>query len=118
LDLIRTLLIELESAPFEHGWVDLELEGYSPDQVSYHVRILADQGLIEAVDLSTKDKDWPDWRPKRLTAQGHSFLDEIRSDTVWNKVKARLGSEMATSSFAIVKALARDQALKLFGIDQ
>lgn len=106
LDLIRKILLKLEEAPFEHGWVDLEVEGYSPEQVSYHVKLLADKGLIEAIDLSTHDTDWPDWRPKWLTAHGHDFLDSIRSDTVWAGVKKRLGTVGGNAALEVVKAVA------------
>lgn len=108
LDLVRAILLELDKVPFRAGWVDLEIDGYTPEQIAYHVLILADQGFIEAVDLSTHDSPWPDWRPVRLTGQGHDFLDAIRNQTIWRKAKDRLGSEALTAPLAIVKAIATE----------
>lgn len=117
LDLVRKILLELEKARFQPGWIDLEIDGYSPEQVAYHVALLADKGLIEAQELTTFDSPWPDWRPIRLTGQGHDFLDDIRNDSVWKKVKEKVASEAGGASLAIVKGLATMYAKQYFGLE-
>ena len=51
--------------------------------------LLAEAGLIEADDLSSMANI--EWKPKRLTWQGHEFLDAARDNNRWNQVKATMG---------------------------
>ncbi len=55
MDLVRAILMETEdhAGPNTNGWLELELEGYESDDVSYHVQLLEDAGLIEAMNQST-----------------------------------------------------------------
>lgn len=91
-DLVRQILLSVEAsndAPV--GWITLEIEGRSSDELSYHVMLLAEAGFIEAQDLSTLGEF--EWQPTRLTYQGHEFLDTIRDSEVWRRTKA--GAEKA-----------------------
>jgi hypothetical protein len=65
LDLIRTILVEIEEHATFGKFVRLQAAGYSPEQVSYYVKLLHDAGLIEANNFSTLGR--LDWRPKSLT---------------------------------------------------
>ncbi len=90
-DLIRALILKLEDYPLPFGAVayfnigdpDVTIEGYEPDQVGYHGRLLVDAGYI----------DEPDSRPmggfafRGLTWAGHDFADSIRDPEVWKKTK-------------------------------
>ena len=85
-DLVREILLALETDdgdPF--GWKDLSFGGHSQEEVAYHVCILAEGGFLTAMDLSTMDG--ADWRPQRLTYDGHEFLDTIRDNQVWKLTK-------------------------------
>ena len=85
MDLARKILFELEKAPFKTGWAEIQLDGYSQDEIVYHVMLLAEAGLIRAIDVSHGSNNI--WRPVRLTWEGHEFLDAARDDTRWNKAK-------------------------------
>ena len=74
---------------------------YTPTEVSYHVMILNEAGLIDACDLSTMGRGNSDWRPKRLTWNGHEFLDAARNDSIWNKAKEKASS----MNFELLKEL-------------
>ena len=41
-----------------------------------------------------------------LTWQGHEFLDKIRNDTLWQKVKATVQSKSLDLSFDVIKTVA------------
>jgi Hypothetical protein (DUF2513) len=60
MDLARTILLDLEKRPYAHGWQDIEIEGHSADEISYHVRLLEQAGFIEAIDFSTLGSRHPD----------------------------------------------------------
>jgi hypothetical protein len=42
-----------------------------------------------------------------LTWKGHEFLDTVRSDTAWNRIKARLAEKSIDLSFDAIVAAGR-----------
>jgi DNA-binding transcriptional ArsR family regulator len=111
MDLIRELLLKLESLGMRAGDIvvvsrgdpDVALDGYSADQIDYHLSLLRERGLIEC----------PGDAPisggitfRRLTWEGHDFLDAVRDPDIWRKTKR--GAEAAGSfTFDLVKDLAK-----------
>jgi len=114
MDLVRAILLAVESQPDQPGWVDVEIEGYPAEAVVYHVRLLDEAGLIEAVDLTTHGGI--DWRPKRLTWAGHEFLDLARNDKVWKKAMASLSKVGVKVSLPLLQKLLADAATDLLGL--
>jgi len=100
MDLIREILLKVEELPFDGAFHDITVEGRSDDEITYHVMLLHEAGLIEAADLSTLAGMC--WKPLRLTYTGHEFLDAARSQTVWVKAKALV---LKTSGALTVEAL-------------
>ena len=88
MDLVRQILLKMEAMPTSGGWHDIHIEGHSEEEIVYHVQLMHEAGLIEAIDLSSHDGIA--WRPKRITYVGHEFLDAARNDGVWNKAKDRV----------------------------
>ena len=103
MDLVRKILLEVEKAPYEGGWVDLDIKNYTQGEVSYHTMLLNDSGLVEAQDLSTMSG--PDWRPKRLTWEGHEFLEASRNEERWERAKEIMGQKGGGFVFDILKDL-------------
>jgi DNA-binding transcriptional ArsR family regulator len=85
MDLARAILLKIEEQPFTGAWVEITIDGYSPDEITYHVMLLAEAGLIDADDVSSIAN--VEWMPKRLTWEGHEFLDAARDNNRWNKAK-------------------------------
>lgn len=85
MDLIRLILLEVEKAPFDGGCHEVEIPDRAGEEISYHILLLQEAGLIEAIDLSSSDGVC--WVPKRLTYEGDEFLDSARNDTLWAKAK-------------------------------
>lgn len=90
MDLVRKILISIENGDL-HGGV----EGYDLDTVNYHKALLVDADLVEGTprysSSGVKPSDIPTGvKIKRLKSAGHDFLEAIRADTKWNKVKAFL----------------------------
>ena len=108
-DLIRFILLEVEEKcdgkrPLE---IDLSASGYSAEQVSYHVRQLHEAGYVRGQIVGGRIGP----EPERcvvfaLTGSGHDFLESIRSDTVWNTIKAKLQSNGLTVALDTLKKLA------------
>lgn len=104
MDLVRLILIEIEKHPHVSTWMDLSIDRFSEDEVSYHVKILSQAGLIDAKQMSNAPKD-PIWIPISLTWEGHEFLDAARDDTRWNKVKSIAKEKGGTMAFEVIKSL-------------
>jgi len=113
MNLVRAVLLEVEKLPHDYGFHDIEVEGYAPEEVTYHVRLLHEARLIEAIDLSTMSG--VSWKSKRLTYQGHEFLDAARSDTVWEKAKSLVVATTGALTLEGVKAALPEVVKKLIG---
>src|SRR5262245_38120038 len=86
MDLARTILEQVEEKSEGTGDVALDIPGRTQREISYHVMLLNQAGLLDAIDVSNSETGLY-WLAVSLTYQGHEFLDAIRNDTVWNKVK-------------------------------
>lgn len=102
-DLMRQILFEVEKWPFTGGFDTITIPNHSEPEISYHVSLLADAGLIEAIDVSSHDG--VAWRPKHLTYAGHEFLDAARQDTTWNSAKEKVFKATGTITLEAQKTV-------------
>jgi hypothetical protein len=114
MDLVRRILFQVEEKGQPHGYVDLEIPGYAPEQIAHHVHLMQEAGLIEASNLSTTEGI--DYRPTRLTWSGHEFLDAARNATVWNKAKEMVREKGGSVPFEILKDLLLKVAASFFAL--
>jgi len=111
MDLVRQILLAVEEFPEPDGWADVSIEGASEEDVSYHVKLLDQAGLLEADDVSGGSAF--EWKPSSLTWTGHEFLDAARDDMRWNAAKNSVLSKAGNLSFDLMK-----EALILLGKGQ
>jgi len=108
MELIRQILLEIEKHPFTEIPFEVNIEGQSPETVSYHLMLLGEAGLIEAHNMNIQQRFW--WQAKRLTWQGHEFLDAARDDTLWDRVKKKLAETSGTASIQVITAMLIEMA--------
>jgi hypothetical protein len=89
MDLIRELMLKLEALPpgvfrFRADSAEIQIDGYSPQEVFYHLGLVKDASLIH----STGSGRMGSIELAGLTWTGHDFLDSVRSRDVWEKTKA------------------------------
>jgi hypothetical protein len=89
MDLVRQILLEVEKLSFTNNVVEISLEGYTSEEINYHLIILADAGLL-AVDYVRAGKKDYIWKSIRLTWDGHEFLDAARDNNRWEKAKGTM----------------------------
>lgn len=106
MDLIRNILLRIEDYSKPTGWVSITIDGYTDSVISYHIKLLAQAGLIEAYNGS--DSAGFDWKAKSLTWEGHEFLDAARNNKIWEKTKAVIKSKALGTSFEIVKEVLKE----------
>jgi hypothetical protein len=110
MDLIRELLLRLESWDMEMGDVftispderQMAVEGYDAAQIEYHLSLLRDQRLINC----------PGSQPLTgitfagLTWEGHDFVDSVRDPEIWEKTKKGVNA-VKGFTFDLLKDLAK-----------
>jgi hypothetical protein len=94
MDLLRELLLYVEEKA-DRPYCDLEnikIDGWSEDQITYHVIMAAEDGLVKATVDGIPDDDDPaivhmDYSVHRLTMRGHNFLGSIQEPGNWEAIK-------------------------------
>lgn len=104
-DLIRSILLKLESQSEARGSLFDGFTGFDSETVSYHFKLLQSAGLIEAIDYSSLNE--MSLIARSLTWQGHELLDKIRNDTVWNSLKTTIKSKSLDLSLDTIKQVAQ-----------
>ncbi len=106
-DLIRELLIAIEDAqPDTDGAIrveSLEVSLGTTEKRVEHVALLHEKGLIDAVDVGKYDERA--FLIRRLTWEGHDFLEAARDDTRWNRAKAKLAKGGKGITYETLKAV-------------
>ena len=113
MDLVRRILLEMETNVLAGGEGDLELEGYDAETIAYHVIIMEEAGLLVAIDISTLDSIAA--VPVRLTWAGHEFLESVRDDTMWRNVKTQT-EKAGGLVFEVMKTVAGALMLRQLGL--
>ncbi|WP_324681588.1 DUF2513 domain-containing protein [Bibersteinia trehalosi] len=112
-DLIRKILIKLEEKADSTSWLQSdEIQGFDSLTVAYHYALLTEAGLIKSIDLSGMEEE--DYAALSLTWQGHEFLDKIKNERVWNKIKSTIQSKSLDLSFEAIKTVASNLISSMF----
>ena len=90
-DLIRKILSALEETEVDdpNAYLDSinKIEGYSENQVIYHVRQLISGGYIDGEVIDSIGCQGSGLFIRRLSWNGHQFVENSRNDTIWRKSK-------------------------------
>lgn len=114
MDLCREILLAIEAAPFANMFDSIEVEGYSAEQIYYHIWLLYSARLLDAVDASSMDG--PRWHARKMTMAGHEFLEMARNQGNWKKAKefiVQKGQTLSIESLKLVLPLILKHALGL-----
>ncbi len=108
MDLLRLLLLKLETinedpqAVYNYSYKELAVEGFSLEQVIYHLDLAVEAGLIDQGGSGAMNS----FTFSRLTWDGHDFVDSVRDDEIWRKT--RQGANAAGAfTLEMVKELAK-----------
>jgi Hypothetical protein (DUF2513) len=112
MDLIRYILLEIEEKESTTSWTTLSLEGYSDEQVNYHLDLLDQVGFLEVKKLINERH-----MVRNLTMRGHDFLDNAKNESVWNKTKAVIKDHGGSASMQVILEVLKATALKHFNLN-
>jgi DNA-binding transcriptional ArsR family regulator len=103
VDLIRSILLELEKAPFDPHGIEMNIPDYTQQEIGYHLMLLAEAELIDAEPVSTSDGI--NWKAIRPTWEGHEFLEACRDASRWEKAKKILHEKTGSIQFDLLNQL-------------
>jgi len=116
-DTIRQILVKVEECTLPTEIVRLgDFQKADAAEVSYHMALLIDAGLVEGHMSKTIGPEVKDFFAYKLTWGGHEFLDSIRSDTVWHKTKKLFAEQGISMTFDLVKEGSKKMAFTLIGV--
>ena len=81
---------------------NIKLGEYSSKQISYHIAILGDAGLIMAQSPGFLGGRETNWNIQRLTWEGHEFLAAAGNDQRWETVKKAM-SQVGGFAYEVAK---------------
>lgn len=87
MDLVRLILLQIEKEYVSTAIINLKVDSYSMEEVGYHCSILDESGLISSYAPRYAGDGLCFFTVGHLTWEGHDFLDKIRDDGMWSKVK-------------------------------
>jgi hypothetical protein len=83
LNLMRRIVLAVEDAPDGVAHNQPAFDGYSRDQVGYHIYLLVEKGLARGIDVTNSGNIDPQFLITGLTPNGHDFAGLARDETRW-----------------------------------
>ncbi len=87
MDLVRLILLKIEDRYHSTAIYNLTIDGYDTETIAYHCKILNEAGLISDYNARYAGDEIYVFGVGPLTWDGNDFLDKIRDDSQWKKVK-------------------------------
>ncbi|RDU94946.1 DUF2513 domain-containing protein [Trinickia dinghuensis] len=96
MDLIRELMLKLEALsvplteikPIDGHEPAVQVDGYTVEQIDYHLLLLEQAGFIHGGGLENFGMRFgPGIGFQSLTWAGHDFLESVRDPDVWDRTK-------------------------------
>lgn len=125
-EILRELLLYVEehaTRPYSEV-EDVTLDGRSQDDVTYHVVLAEEDGLIKATMDMLPDDTNPElvhvgYSIHRLTANGHEFLGSVREDDNWTTIKdaARKAGAVTVGAFtSVAETVIKQKIAQVLGV--
>jgi hypothetical protein len=106
MDLVRRILLAMDA--YEHGYAPpgFTIAGYDQEVIGHHVWLMEQGKLITAVATTAMGDPSPVAIPLTITWAGHDFLEAVRNDSVWSRVKTELKDRGLSLPFTLLQDLA------------
>lgn len=116
MSLVREILVWADNQ--EHGYVrgNPKIDGYSEEEIGYHVYIMDKAGLVKATDITSYGDKSPNALLLELTWDGHEFLSAARDDTIWAKAKNTVLKTTSSITFALLLEWLKAEGRKQLGL--
>jgi len=85
MNVVRQLVLAIEASPSGFAPKDLIIDGYTHEEIGYHLYIMLEAGLIRGADVTVLGSKSPEAIATSLTWTGHEFADASRDEDLWAK---------------------------------
>lgn len=106
--------MEDETCGYPNG--ELQIPGFTDEQIGFHVHLLGQAGLALVADSSYMENLLPSAVPLSITWEGYEFLDAAKDDTLWNKAKDKVIKPAGGVAFGVLVEWLKAEAKTRFGI--
>lgn len=110
MNLVRQLVLAIEASPSGFAPRDLVIDGYTREQIGYHLYVMLEAGLIRGADVTVHSANSPEAIATGLTWAGHEFADAARSEDLWSEAmkltREKAGSVTIESLMKLLTSLA------------
>ena len=105
MDLIRQVILNVEcGSPYP------EIVGFTPQAIQYHQMLAIEAGLLNGTHgkFNENATEIPSYVfVEDVTWEGHNFIDAIREDNNWNKLKSYIAQQGKQLTIETIKAAAK-----------
>ena len=85
-ELCRKILLDVEECQdMPLDVYPISIDGYTKEQVGFHVYLLGQAGLLEVTDGWATMNDPLNYHPLGITWEGYEFLSKVKNEVVWKK---------------------------------
>lgn len=116
MELIRMVMLEAEKSKDPYELIDPKFEGHSETEISYHIALLDDAGLLHGQDRSAIGVFR--WSAGMLTWAGHEFVEAVRDDDVWKEALAITAKSGNGTVFELLKKALTSVLEKRAGLEK
>ena len=122
LDLIREIMLVLEDKmEYDKKFQSAHLieviqdKTLSAEKLAYHVGLLVENDFIKAKEYRHQSGEPTDYLINTITSQGQDFIDTIRQDITWNKIKEK-ASNIGGFTLSLLVDIGKEYLKKQIGI--
>ena len=106
MDLIREILLKVEVLYVDTAINDLTIDGYDMATVAYHCKLLHNAGYIFDYKAQYASNEIYTFAIGALTWAGNEYLEKIRDNSRWGKIKNTLIQKGLPFTIDMVKSVA------------
>jgi len=101
-----------------HGFAprQLEIPGFSQEQIGFHVFLMKQGGLIHAAEVTAMNAESPNAIPIYLTWEGYEFLAASKDPSIWKKGTSAVMAKAGAIGFEIIKAVLTAEIRRQVGL--
>ncbi|BAK45582.1 DUF2513 domain-containing protein [Eggerthella sp. YY7918] len=114
MNLVRTLLIEIEGADSQIIFTDASIDGYTLNDIAFHIELMDSHGLLFGANTQyTSSGRAVNATVEGLSWDGFDYLDAIRSPKVWSKASNAIRDTVGETSLGVIKDVCSTLAASL-----
>lgn len=113
MDLVRSILLQAESAGCPLSLGQISHDGHTDEETVFHIRLMEGRGLIGARVQTAWGGEVLMCEIESLTWEGLDFLDAVRSERVWSRVRRAISESVGDTTLDVVKSACATVASRL-----